>query len=361
VLNVATTNYIWDELNDSVLMEADESGATTGVYSQEPERFGGLISQCRNSVTSYFHQDILGSTRLLTDQSGTGTDTFTYDAFGNEIARTGMTETPFQWVGEKGYIFDAETGTYYVRARTFQPSMAQWISADPLGLVAGVNLLIYVGNQPTFYIDPSGLHCQCCCCVDDADIVGLTRYEDFAGAMGDLPRWGHKFTHVSNLSYIDGPQSDCTLQWFECSTSLPEIAIGSKIDPGKWNDMHDLFKDKSSASKEWRKYEQHMEPYGTAIANCERIDISAPDPPAILRISSRALRIVIRVSSAPNCPCKNKNITLRFEQILIANDQGTIAGEKIGLSERMGEKWEAKVYSGDFPESNLLNCGTLPE
>ena len=37
-----TTNYIWDD--DAVLMETDETGATTATYTREPDQFGSLIS-----------------------------------------------------------------------------------------------------------------------------------------------------------------------------------------------------------------------------------------------------------------------------------------------------------------------------
>jgi len=39
------TNYIWDPLSDSYLMETDENDAVTAVYTVEPEPFGRVISQ----------------------------------------------------------------------------------------------------------------------------------------------------------------------------------------------------------------------------------------------------------------------------------------------------------------------------
>ena len=61
------TNYIWDVASDNLLMETDASGATTAVYTNEPDVFGELVSQRRGGVTSYYHFDAQRSTRELTD------------------------------------------------------------------------------------------------------------------------------------------------------------------------------------------------------------------------------------------------------------------------------------------------------
>ncbi len=47
-----------------------------------------------------YHFDGLGSTVALSDESGTITDTYTYDAWGNLTAHTGTTtDNPYQYVG----------------------------------------------------------------------------------------------------------------------------------------------------------------------------------------------------------------------------------------------------------------------
>ena len=88
------TKHIWDEVNDTVLMEKDGNGQTTAVYTHEPGPFGGLISERRGNQSRYYHYDALGSTRQVTDATGQVTDTFTYDAFGGLVQRTGTTPVP---------------------------------------------------------------------------------------------------------------------------------------------------------------------------------------------------------------------------------------------------------------------------
>jgi len=93
------TEYIWDDVNDCVLEECDETGVTQVTYTHEPGPFGPLLSETRGGVESYHHYDALGSTTMLTDDTGAVTDTFHYDAWGLPIARTGTTPTPYTWVG----------------------------------------------------------------------------------------------------------------------------------------------------------------------------------------------------------------------------------------------------------------------
>jgi len=153
------TRYIWDVVSDNVLMEKDEAGATTAVYTQEPGQFGELISQRRNGQTSYYHYDGQGSTRALTDEIGAVTDTYTYSAFGEEVEKTGTTVNPYRYIGSRGYQYNEETGDYYVRARTYEPTIARWLSVDPLGFVDSTDRYVYVQNQPVDAFDLSGLAC----------------------------------------------------------------------------------------------------------------------------------------------------------------------------------------------------------
>ncbi len=56
----------------------------------------------------------------------------------------------------QGQVYDAETGLYYNRHRYFDPSLGQYISADPIGLHGGIRPQGYVHN-PLEWVDPLGL------------------------------------------------------------------------------------------------------------------------------------------------------------------------------------------------------------
>jgi RHS repeat-associated protein len=151
---MTVTNYLWDI--DSYLEEYDGLGVTTATYTNEPTEYGSVVSQRRNITTSYYQYDVQGSTHQLIDKNENITDTFLYDAWGNQVARTGSTNTPFGYIGEFGYFYDEETLSYYVRARVYESIIGRWISPDPLDFVDDFNLYLYDLNNPINFLDPSG-------------------------------------------------------------------------------------------------------------------------------------------------------------------------------------------------------------
>ena len=153
------TIFVWDSVNDCVMSELDGSGAVQVTYTNEPQQYGGVISQRRGTTTSTYHADALGSTRFLTDSSGNVTDTYLNDAWGNSVASTGTTVNAFKWVGKYGYYTDNSTGQVYVRARMYQPTVARWCSPDPHAARELDALFNYSDNCPARNRDPSGLFC----------------------------------------------------------------------------------------------------------------------------------------------------------------------------------------------------------
>ncbi len=153
---MAVTHFVWDELSDNVLTEVDDSGTTTAEYTNEPILYGELISQRRDSTDSYFHFDAQRSTRQLTSDNETETDSYSYSAFGETISETGSTENPFRYNGAVGYYTDQETGELYVRRRWYWPRLGRWLSMDPLMFIDGPNNFSYVRNNPIGLSDPSG-------------------------------------------------------------------------------------------------------------------------------------------------------------------------------------------------------------
>ncbi|QDV48443.1 RHS repeat domain-containing protein [Gimesia fumaroli] len=151
---MTVTNYLWSL--DSYLEEFDEFGQQIISYTNEPAAFGSLISQNKDNQSAYFHFDAQGSTHQLTDSSANITDTFSYDAWGNQLTRTGTSDVYFQYIGEAGYYYDSEVDSYYVRVRIYNPATSRWDSTDPFGFVDGLNSYLYSHNSPTQYFDPSG-------------------------------------------------------------------------------------------------------------------------------------------------------------------------------------------------------------
>lgn len=71
----------------------------------------------------------------------------------SDISGTG----PDNVVGWDGYVFNAESGLYTVRFRTYEPGLGRWLERDPAYYVDGVNLYQYTASNPLDFIDPFGL------------------------------------------------------------------------------------------------------------------------------------------------------------------------------------------------------------
>ncbi len=152
-----TKKQVWD--GENVLVETDGGGSAQVVYTLEPAGYGNLVSQRRGATTSTYLFDALGSTRKLTNSAGSMTDSYDYRAYGETFASSGSTSNVFRWVGEKGYYFDADRSSYYVRARHYSPKQVRWISQDPIGFEGSEwNLYEYTYGNPVNFSDPTGKH-----------------------------------------------------------------------------------------------------------------------------------------------------------------------------------------------------------
>jgi len=121
-----------------------------------------LLSQTRydggTPTTRFIQVDGFGSTRWLTDTTGAISDTIDYDAFGNEIGRTGTTNVEHLYRGE---AFDPNVGFYYLRARYMDPSQGRFMGMDSFAGntsdPASLHRYLYANANPVSYVDPSGM------------------------------------------------------------------------------------------------------------------------------------------------------------------------------------------------------------
>ena len=138
--------FIWDIAESLPLLIQDG----TTLYVTGP---GGLpLEQVSGTSVLYYHQDQLGSTRALTNSTGTVVATYAYDAYGNITGTTGSATNPFQYTGQ---YRDAESGLLYLRARYYDAGTEQFLTIDPLVFVTQ-HLYAYVGDDPLNLIDLSG-------------------------------------------------------------------------------------------------------------------------------------------------------------------------------------------------------------
>ena len=105
--------------------------------------------------------DVIG----LIDSANTEVVKYTYDAWGKPLSVTGSLANtigyynPFRY---RGYVYDVETGLYYVSSRYYDPKISRFINADDIeylgadGSVLSYNLLAYCMNDPVNRFDVDG-------------------------------------------------------------------------------------------------------------------------------------------------------------------------------------------------------------
>ncbi|HEU5270575.1 MAG TPA: DUF6531 domain-containing protein [Jatrophihabitans sp.] len=143
----ATTTETWDTSTSIPTLLTD--GSTAYIYGPD----GLPLEQISASGTLYYHHDQLGSTRALTNSTGTVVASYTYDPYGNLKAQAGTVDTPLRWNGQ---YQDSESGLYYLRNRYYDPATGQFLSRDPLVAVTGA-AYGYAADSPLNGADPLGL------------------------------------------------------------------------------------------------------------------------------------------------------------------------------------------------------------
>ena len=142
------THLLWNGANP-IEERRDGSLFTHYVTADEPD----AICQLAHSGSEYWlHRDAIGSTRLLSDQTGTIVGRHRYSPFGVAEQQTG----PYNPVRFAGRRFDADLGLYDMRARTYSPELGRFLQPDPKGLAGGWNLYGYAAANPLTYTDPMG-------------------------------------------------------------------------------------------------------------------------------------------------------------------------------------------------------------
>lgn len=108
-------------------------------------------------VTSFFIYDGEGNIRMLTDENGTVTDTYDYDAWGNVINRTGNTPNTRLYRAEE---WDPDLSMYYLRNRYYQSATGRFWTQDSYEgfkqRPQSLHKYTYANNNPVNMHDPSG-------------------------------------------------------------------------------------------------------------------------------------------------------------------------------------------------------------
>ena len=151
-----TTTYYWN--GDQLTHET--SGSNTLHFWYDGDQ-AAMVTY--NGVNYYYIYNLQGDVLGLIDASRTMVVNYTYDSWGKQLSCTGSLAStlgvanPLRY---RGYIYDEETGLYYLQSRYYNPDWGRFINMDLLvskeNLLIVSNLFSYCSNNPTNSFDPCG-------------------------------------------------------------------------------------------------------------------------------------------------------------------------------------------------------------
>ncbi len=153
------TRFVFDEQGHLL---AELTGSNVRVYAWMDDRpIATVDNTATSSTVAYIYADDLDTPRSVAGDDGVVR--WTWAKNGNPFGE----QKP---VSKDGYVLnlrlpgqyqDAETGFLYNGFRYYDPTAGRYLTADPLGLAAGVSLYAYLDGNPLSDIDPMGL-CKNC-------------------------------------------------------------------------------------------------------------------------------------------------------------------------------------------------------
>ena len=161
------TNYYYDSQNN--LIGLDKAGSTLFFYYDS----NGTPTSFKNNGTMYYYiRNLQGDIVKIVKQDGTVVASYTYDAWGKILTIKDGSNVdvpssnafhvanlnPYRY---RGYIYDNETGFYYLQTRYYDPITGRFLNADDTQYVLNFNplscnLYTYCFNNSINYVDEYG-------------------------------------------------------------------------------------------------------------------------------------------------------------------------------------------------------------
>jgi RHS repeat-associated protein len=197
VVNGVESRYLW--CGEVICAALSPKGDVTRRYYNEGEYIPA------SDTRLYYSRDHLGSVRdvIAGPNSSTRIASYDYDPYGRPIRTSGRVSTDFRFAG---MFYEQNSGLYLTRYRVYDPSTGRWLSRDPLGESAGLNLYAYVGGNPVSLYDPKGL----------SGVV------DFSAGFGDVLLLGQG-SRLRRILGIDDEVDECS-SWYIGGEVAGEIA-----------------------------------------------------------------------------------------------------------------------------------------
>lgn len=112
-----------------------------------------------NGTVYYYITNLQGDVMRIVDASQNIVTSYDYDPYGKVISATGTLANinPLRY---RGYVYDRETGFYYLQSRYYDPTVGRFLNADSYATtgqgIIGHNMFAYCGNDPVEKSDAVG-------------------------------------------------------------------------------------------------------------------------------------------------------------------------------------------------------------
>lgn len=148
------TDLLVDPIGLTWLFGEYASTGTQAIYA----RGNGIAARLGSEDTQFYHFDLIGNTRFLTNSAAAVSDRYEYLPFGELQSHTGTTANPFTFNGNDGILNGGIGDNYFMRERNYSAELGRFLEVDPIGHQSGeTNLYRFAANDPVSGNDPSGL------------------------------------------------------------------------------------------------------------------------------------------------------------------------------------------------------------
>ena len=231
-----TTTFIYDDWNliEERVAYTDGTTSMTKYYwgkdlsgtLQGAGGVGGLLYLTVDGIVYIPCYDNNGNVTKYVDANGGVVASYTYDAFGKLIAKSGPLADFFRHRFSTKY-FDAESNLYYYGYRFYHPALMRWLNRDPIEEDGGENLYGFCGNNPISQYDILG---QSTCCRGGKKISCSNTYS-WSGSVTTISVSrlfvGATFLMIDLTSnYICG---SCTRYKLHAKAVLPTLSAGAPV------------------------------------------------------------------------------------------------------------------------------------
>ena len=195
-----------------------------------------LISQ---GNSWYYLYNAHGDVVKYINANGAVLKSYDYDAFGEEADPSTTDTNPFRYAGQ---YFDDETGTYYLRARYYNPGNGRFTQQDSWGYAdpedpLSLNLYVYCYGNPLMFVDING-HWPTWSQIGTALLIGVAAVATAAAVVATAGAAGAAIGYAAGF-YL-GVSASTAATITTVATGAAYVVAGANIVVGA-NDINEVF------------------------------------------------------------------------------------------------------------------------